>query len=409
MDGDPMANARTGPLSSKPIFRDGRDRRHAEAPRPKLVRWFVIVGLLLILLLGGLYEFNRFRSQAIATFFAHNKPPPAQISAAAVTVQTLPRSAPGIGSLTAVHQVTINPEVAGRVTKIFFEPGALVKTGDPLVQLNDAPDRGDLASFEAQANLAAISLQRSQSLRKNDFASQETVDQNQAQLAQMNAMIQKTEAVIAQKLIRAPFSGRLGVRQIDLGQYLTAGAPVVTLTDLSTLYVNFTLASHLRPQIKVGQQVNVTADAYPGRVFAAKITTIEPQVSADTRTMQVQATMNNPDNALLPGMYVDAAVVLPPRPDTMVVPETAVEYTLYGDSVYVVKDGGKDAAGHPILRAVRTPVKTGTRWDGKVAILDGLRPGEQVVAAGQVKLQNGVAVAVTGSPSPPPPQHPTLH
>jgi multidrug efflux system membrane fusion protein len=219
----------------------------------------------------------------------------------------------------------------------------------------------------------------------------------------------KTEAIIAQKLILAPFSGRLGVRQIELGRYLTAGAPVVTLTDLSTLYINFTLASHLRPEIAVGQQVSVTADAFPGRVFNAKVTTIEPQVSPDTRTMQVQATMNNPDGALLPGMFVNAAVVLPPQPNTMVVPETAVEYTLYGDSVFVIKNAGKDAAGHAILRAVRTPVKTGARWDSKVAILEGLKPGERVVTAGQVKLQNGIEVAVTGSPPPQPPQHPTLN
>jgi membrane fusion protein, multidrug efflux system len=409
MDGDQMTDVAAGALTPDPVSRERGDRERTSAPRPKLVRWFAIIGLLLVVLLGGLYQFNRFRSQAIANFFAHNKPPPAQISAAEVEVRTLPRSAPGIGSLVAVRQVTINPEVAGRVTKIFFEPGSTVKAGDPLVQLNDAPDRGDLANFQAQARLAQISLQRSQSLRKSNFASQETVDQNKTQLDQMDAQIQKTEAIIAQKLILAPFSGQLGVRQIDLGQYLNAGAAIVTLTDLSALYVNFTLSSQLRSQISVGQQVNVTADAFPGRIFTAKITTIEPQVSADTRTMQVQATMSNPDNALLPGMFVDAAVVLPPRPDTMVVPETAVEYTLYGDSVYVIKQDGKDANGQPILRVVRTPVKTGTRWDGKVAILDGLKPGERVAAAGQVKLQTGVQVAVTGAPAPQPPKHPTLN
>ena len=409
MDGDQMANTGTEALTAKPVLRGSREGNGNATPRPKVVRWFAIVGLLLVLLLGGLYGFNRFRSQAISSFFAHNKPPPAQISAAEVTVQNLPRFAPGIGSLAAVHQVTINPEVAGRVTKIFFEPGTMVKAADPLVQLNDAPDRGDLANYQAQAQLAQISLQRSQALHRNSFASQETVDQNQAQLDEARAQITKTEAIIAQKLIRAPFAGRLGVRQIEVGQYLTAGAPIVTLTDLSTLYVNFTLASHLRPEISVGQQVDVTADAYPGRVFHAKVTTIEPQISPDTRTIQVQSTMANPDGALLPGMFVNAAIVLPPRPDTMVVPETAVEYTLYGDSVFVIKNDGKDAAGHPILRAVRTPVKTGTRWDGKVAILDGLAPHERVVAAGQVKLQNGVQVAITGSPPPQQPKHPTLN
>jgi multidrug efflux system membrane fusion protein len=408
MDGDQM-NAGAEALSAHQVLRDSGSSPGGAAARPKLGRWFAIAALLLAVLLGGLYGFNRFRSQAISNFFAHNKPPPAQVSAVPVTVQNLPRFARGIGSLAAVHQVTINPEVAGRVTRIYFQPGATVKAGDPLVQLNDAPDRGDLANFEAQARMAQISLERNQALRRSNFASQETVDQNQSQLDQARAQIMKTNAIIAQKLIRAPFSGRLGVRQVELGQYLNAGAPIVTLTDLSTLYVNFTLATHLRPEIWVGQPVEITVDAFPGRVFTAKITTIEPQISADTRTMQVQATMDNPGEALLPGMFVNAAVVLPARPNTMVVPETAVEFTLYGDSVYVIKTDGKNAAGQPLRRAVRTPVKTGSRWDGKVAILSGLNPGDEVVAAGQVKLQNGLAVAVTGSPPPQPPAQPALH
>jgi multidrug efflux system membrane fusion protein len=408
MDGDQLTNGSGQILVRDQAVRErGGDGRTA-APRPRTLRWLIIVALLLAVVLGALYGFNRFRTNAIANFFAHNKPPPTQISAVVVQSQSLPRFAPGIGSITAVHQVTVNPEVGGRVTKIFFEPGQMVNAGDPLVQLNDAPDRGDLANYEAQAKLAQITLARSKQLVKRQFTPQETVDQNQSQLDQMNALSLKTEAIIAQKLIRAPFSGQLGIRQIDLGQYLNPGAAIVTLTDLSMLYVNFTLSSQMRPQISVGQHVNVTSDAYPGRTFAAKITTIEPQLSPDTRTIEVQATMPNPDDALLPGMFVDAAIVLPPRPDTMVVPETAVEYTLYGDSVYVIRHG-KDADGKPVLKAVRTPVKTGPRWADKVAILDGLKPGEQVVGAGQVKLQNGAQVAVTGSPPPQPPANPSLH
>jgi membrane fusion protein, multidrug efflux system len=320
----------------------------------------------------------------------------------------VPRFAPAIGSLAAVHQVTINPEIGGRVVKIFFEPGATVKAGDPLVQLNDAPEQGDLKNYEAQARWAQISLERSQSLSKKNFASQESVDQNQSQLDQAHAQIAKTQALIAQKLIRAPFPGKLGVRQIEVGQYLTTGTPIVTLTDLSTLYVNFTLPGRQRPEIKVGQQVEVRSDAFPGRAFDAKITTIEPQLSADTRTMMVQATMQNPDDALLPGMFIDAQVVLPPQPDMLVLPATAVEYTLYGDSVFVIRDDGKDANGQPILTAVRTPVKTGARWGQNVAILDGLKPRERVVSAGQVKVQNGAQVKI-GSPAPAPPANPTLN
>ena len=385
------------------LLRDRGGIGRATAAKPKTIRWFVIVGLLLAIVLGGLYGFNRFREQAIATYFANNKPPPAQINAAEVKSEAVPRFATGIGSVTAVHQVTINPEVGGRVTKIFFEPGTAVKAGDPLVQLNDAPEHGDLESYKAQALLAEMEVQRSSQLAQRQFASKEIVDQRQSQLDQARAMVIKTEALINQKLIRAPFSGQLGTRQIEVGQYLTPGAKIVTLTDLSMLYVNFTLPSQMRSQISIGQRVNVTADAFPARVFSAEITTIEPQVSADTRTMTVQATMRNPEGALLPGMFVNAAVVLPPQSDVMVVPETAVEYTLYGDSVYVIRGDGKDANGNPLLKAVRTPVKTGVRLGGKVVILQGLEPGERVIAAGQVKVQNGARVAISGSPEPQPP------
>jgi multidrug efflux system membrane fusion protein len=401
MDGERMTPAEA--LIQVRDLRERGDTGRTVTRRPRTIRWFVIVGLLLAIVLGGLYGFNRFREQAIATYFANNKPPPAQISAVEVKTEAVPRFAAGIGSTTAIHQVTINPEVGGRVIKIFFEPGATVKAGDPLVQLNDAPDRGDLANYEVQARWAETTLQRSSQLAQRQFEARETVDQKQSQLDQAKAQIAKTEALIAQKLIRAPFAGQLGTRQIEVGQYLIPGARIVTLTDLSMLYVNFTLPSQMRSEISVGQRVNITADAFPGRTFTADITTIEPQVNADTRTMTVQATMSNPNNALLPGMFVNAAVVLPPQPDMTVLPETALDYTLYGDSVYVIREDGKDAKGNPILKAVRTPVKTGARWGNNVAILDGVKPGERVVAAGQVKVQNGAQVTVSDSPAPQPP------
>jgi multidrug efflux system membrane fusion protein len=384
-------------------------RGHPPPSRAKRVRWLVIVGVLLALVLGGLYGFNSFRDHAIANFFANNKPPPAQIAAVKATSESVPRYANGIGSLNAVHWVTVSPEVGGRVVAISFEAGALVKAGDKLVQLDDGPDKGDLANFQAQKRLAAVSLQRSQTLAARQFAAQETVDQAQSQLDQANAQIQKTGAIIAQKQISAPFAGRLGVRQVNLGQYLQPGAPVVSLTDLSTLYVNFTLPTQLRSAIKLGQTVNVTTDAFPGRKFTATIATIEPQIRADTRTIMVQATMTNPDEALLPGMFIDAQVVLPAEADQVVLPETVVDYTLYGDSVYVIRQDGTDAAGKPVMKAFRTSVKTGQRWESKVAILSGLKPGDEVVAAGQVKVQDGAAVTVTGNPPPQPPANPTTN
>src|SRR5579885_44375 len=374
-----------GDLKTMPEVGDAP--RRSAAPRPKTLRWFLIVGLLLLVVLGGLYGFNRYRERAIADFFAHNAPPPAQISAVVAKSEIVPRSATGI----------------------LFTPGEDVKAGELLVQLNDAPDRGDLANYQAQARLAAVSLDRAQRLARNQYESQANVDQAQSQLDQAKALIQKTEAIIAQKQIRAPFAGRLGVRQIDLGQVLTAGTPIATLTDLSKLYVNFTLPSSMRAELKVGQRVDVTADAFPGRHFTATVTTIEPQISPTTRTITLQATMDNPDNMLLPGMFVNAAVQLPPGPQAVVLPETAVDYTLYGDSVYVVRESGKGADGKPVLTAHRVPVKTGKRWDDKVAILSGVKPGDEVVAAGQIKVQDGGRVVVTGNPPPAPPAEPPLH
>ncbi len=396
MDGD------ITPLAPPEIVPE-QERPHAPPSRAKRLRWFIGIGLALLVVLGILYGFNAFRSHAIATFFANNRPPPAQISAVTATSEEVPHFAAGIGSLAAVHQVTITPEVGGRITEIDFDSGAKVKAGDKIVQINDAPDLGDLANYQAQARWATVSLQRAQALAARQFGPRTDVDQWQAQLDEANAQVEKTQAIIAQKQIKAPFAGRLGVRQVDLGQYVNPGAAIVTLTDLSTLYVNFTLPTQVAPQIAVGQKVDVTADAFPGKKFTASITSIEPQISASTRTVSVQATMPNPDEALLPGMFVNASVVLPADGQQVVLPETAVDYTLYGDSVYVIRPDGTDGNGKPVLKAFRTAVKTGLRWDNKVAILNGLKPGDQVVAAGQIKVQDGMTVAVTGNPPPQPP------
>ena len=397
-----------GDITTTPPPDLARARAPVQAPiRARQRRWFIIVGVVLLLVLGLLYGFNAWREKSIAGFFANNKPPPAQIAAVIAASEAVPRFANGIGSLVAVHQVTVTPEVGGRVTEIAFEAGAKVNADDKLIQINDAPDRGDLANYQAQARYAQVTLQRAQILAKQQYGPQETVDQAQSQLDQAKAQIEKTQAIIAQKLIRAPFAGRLGVRQVDLGQYLNPGAPIVTLTDLSTLYVNFTLPTQMRSEIAIGQTVNITADALPDRTLTATITTIEPQIRADTRTMVVQATMANPDETLLPGMFVNAQVVLPQGAPEVVLPQTAVDYTLYGDSVYVIRADGQDANGQAVLKAFRTPVKTGLKWENKVAILSGLNPGDQVVAAGQIKVRDGAPVTVTGNPPPQPPANPT--
>ncbi len=365
----------------------------------------VLMALLMGIIGFGFYGFNAFRAQAINAAFAKMaaNPPATPVAVAVAKQEEMPRYAPGIGTLQAVHQVTITSEVGGLVTKIYFQPGAAVKAGDPLVQLNDQPDQGDLANFRAQAKLAELNLTRSKELLARQNAAQATVDQNQAQLDQARANIAKTEAIIAQKQIRAPWAGVLGIRQIEVGQYINPGATVVSLTDLDNLYVNFTLPEQERGEIAVGQKVLIGVDAYPGRDFEAKLSTIEPQIDPSMRAIKVQATLANPDHALQPGMFAKIRVVLPPAPAVVTVPATAVDFTLYGDSVFVVREDGKDADGKPVLKATRTFVKAGQREKDTVAILDGVAAGDQVVVSGQLKLQSGTTVVVQPSQALTPP------
>jgi multidrug efflux system membrane fusion protein len=371
----------------------------------RMTRWFIIVGTLLALLVGGLVGFNALRSYGIAKFFANNKPPPATVTVAEAKSEVVPNLLVAVGDLAAVHQVNVTSDVSGRITDIMFTAGSNVKAGSPLVQLFDGPDKGDLASFKAQATVAQLSLDRAKQLAARQFGPQATVDSAQAAFDQANAGIAKTEAIISQKLVRAPFDGELGVRHVEVGQFLTAGTQIVTLTDLSPLYANFTVTEKDSAALKVGQTVRIAVDAYPGRTFEGKITTIEPQIATDTRNIRVQATLENLDHILKPGMFATATVVLPDKPPVVTVPETAVDYTLYGDSVYLISEKKEDD-GKTSLSVVRTFVRTGNRINGRAEILDGLKAGDRVVAVGQLKLQSGAAVAISSDPAPPIPKNP---
>jgi membrane fusion protein, multidrug efflux system len=389
-------------ITGKPIIE--------KAPkRPvRMVRWFIIVGLLLALLVGAFVGFNAFRSKMIAQFFATNKPPPATVTVAEAKSEVVPNLLKAVGDLVAVHQVNVTSDVSGRITEILFTAGSDVKAGSPLVQLFDAPEQGDLASFKAQATVAQLSLDRAKQLASRQFGPQSTVDSAQAAYDQANAGIAKTQAIISQKLVRAPFDGELGVRHVEVGQYLTAGTQIVTLTDLSAVYANFTTTEKDRATLQVGQTVRVVVDAYPARKFEGKITTIEPQINTDTRNIRIQATIENPDHVLKPGMFATTTVVLPDKPAVVTVAETAVDYTLYGDSVYLITEKKADD-GTTSLTAVRTFVRTGDRIDGRVVITNGLKPGDRVVAVGQLKLQSGAAVAISTDPAPPVPAKPPLN
>jgi multidrug efflux system membrane fusion protein len=381
-------------ISGEPIDKKARTR-----PARKVL-WFLIVGSLLALLVGGLVWFNHFRSQMIAQFFANNKPPPVSVSAAEVKTEVIPNLLVAVGDLAAVHQVNVTSDVSGRITDIQFTAGSHVTAGTPLVQLYDAPDQGDLANFKAQATVAQLSLDRAKQLAARQFGPQATVDSAQAAFDQAQAGIAKTEAIIAQKMVRAPFDGELGVRHVEVGQFLTAGTQIVSLTDLSELYANFTVTEKDSAQLKVGQVVRVKVDAYPGRSFEGKITTIEPQIATDTRNIRVQATIANPDRILKPGMFATTTVVLPDKPPVVTVPETSVDYTLYGDAVYLIQEKKSDD-GKTSFSAVRTFVQTGSRIEGRAEILKGVKAGDRVVAVGQLKLQSGAPVTISTDPAPP--------
>jgi multidrug efflux system membrane fusion protein len=392
-------NVREANISGRPVGDKPRTRP------VRMVRWFTIIGAVLVLLVGGLVGFNAFRSKMIAQFFANNKPPPATVSVAEAKTEVVPNLMTAVGDLAAVHQVNVTPDVSGRVTDILFTAGASVKAGSPLVQLFDGPEQGDLANFKAQATGASLALDRAKQLAARQFGPQATVDAAQATFDQANAGIAKTEAIISQKLVRAPFDGELGVRHVEVGQYLTAGTQIVTLTNLSVLYANFTVPEKGSAALQVGQTVRIAVDAYPGRTFEGKLSAIEPQIAADTRNIRVQATLDNPEHILKPGMFATITVVLPDKPPVITVPETAVDYTLYGDAVFLVSEKKEDD-GKTSLTAVRTFVRAGKRVNGRAEILSGLKAGDRVVAVGQLKLQSGAAVTISTDPTPPVPATP---
>lgn len=377
------------------------DRRSAErrpAPSRSGLYWrLAIVAAILVVVFGAVYGFEKFKQSMISQMFSH-RPPPTPVAVVKATLEPVPRYLDSIGTASAINQVTVSPQVPGRVLKILFESGAVVKAGDPLLQLDDGAERADLANFQAQAKLAEVSLARAQALAKEKYGTQATVDQQRMSLDTAHAGMARSQVMIDQKLVRAPFGGSLGIRQIDVGRYVSAGTPVVTLTDLDRLYVDFSLPENQRASVTVGLPVEVRADAFPDRAFHAEISTIEPQIDPLTRAIKLRASMANPDHVLQPGMFVRARVILPPQGDAVTLPETAVDYTTYGESVFIVQED-KDAEGKPTYKAVQSFVDVGARYEGKIAITKGVKEGDRVIDGGQIRVQNGAPVAPTENDS----------
>ena len=329
----------------------------------------------------------------------HYVPPPPTVAATRVVTEQWQPVLQAVGSLVARRGVTVSNELPGIVSAIHFESGDTAAAGDLLIELNATADRAELRRLRANQRLATIELDRAQRLATKSFASKSDLDIAQAQLDQANAAVELQQAMVAKKSITAPFGGTLGIRQIDLGEFLSPGSKVVPLQDLDALFLDFTLPENQIIGVKTGFTVQVSVDAYPDRKFSGVISAINPQIEENSRNLKLRATLNNADHALRPGMFAGVTLLIGSPKPVLTVPATAVTYTTYGDTVFMIQT--RDAeAGEQELFVTRQPVQTGETRNGRVAITAGLSDNDYLVSAGQVKLREGISVLISDRPSP---------
>ena len=327
-------------------------------------------------------------------------PPPESVSAAPAEVDTWSSALHAVGSVVAVRGVTVTPEVPGLVRRLAFESGQDVRAGQTLLIMDTAVERAELASAEAEARLAAVTLERVQGLRKDEVNSPAELDQARAAALQSAARVQALRASIGKKTVRAPFAGRLGIRQVDPGQYVGVGTPVVTIQALDELYIDFSLPQRELSRIAVGQAVRVTADAYADQTWDGAIETIEAAVDASTRNVRVRGRVQNPQRRLRPGMFVDVEVELPDTREVVTIPSTAVIYAPYGDSTFIL-DAPPETDGAAATKLARQVfIRTGERRGDLVEVTEGVKAGELVVTSGGFKLRNGAAVVLNNALAP---------
>lgn len=359
----------------------------ADNERRQRLRQAVIVVAAVVLLFAALFAWRTWLNAAPPP----PAPPPTGVVATVVTPGAVPQSLEAVGSLRGVREVMLAAEVAGRVTGIHFENGQYVRSGATLVQLYDGPERADRTAAVARTAFARQQLSRARELLQTGAESRETVDQRQSEYDQARASVGQLDARLVQKRVIAPFSGRLGVRRVNPGQYVNPGDEIASLTDLSRLYVDFSVPQQDLSKLRIGGTVKVRSDAWPGRDFSARLITVEPRISEDTRNIWLRAEFANPDHALRPGMYVTAALVLPPLPGALVVPATAIQTSAQGDSVVVIRGNNARREG----KAEAVPVTTGSRLGDSVVVTRGLTPGDVVITEGQLRVQPGAMVKVS--------------
>jgi membrane fusion protein (multidrug efflux system) len=352
-----------------------------------------LVVVLLAAVFGAIFGWKYYVGQQMAAAQSGG-PPPATVAVSQVRTERWQPYLDAVGSLVAVAGIEVTNEVAGKINAIRFESGQEVAQGDVLLELDSQSDRAQLRGLQAEERLARLRFQRTERLLKQNSASQSDYDEALATLDGAKAAVSAQQALIDKKQIQAPFDGLLGIRRVDLGEFLAPGSPIVPLEALDPIYTDFSLPERELARVRVGQRVEVSVQAFPGQTFTGEVSAIDPGVQVATRSLRLRATLENPDKRLRPGMFAEVRVLLEADEELLTIPRTAVTYNPYGDSVFLVVE--RD--GQPV--AQRRQIKTGDAREGRVEVLSGLEDGDRVVTAGQVKLRNGQPLVIDDRPAP---------
>lgn len=353
-----------------------------------MARRMTIMLIAAVIIFGGAIAWYFVKNMMVAKFLSEMKYPPAAVNVTTVKSINWQPYYTSVGTFVAPQSISIVPEVAGMVDSILFKSGDLVKQGQLLMTLDSRQEQAKLASDLANLHLAQIDYQRNSKLYKQHAIAEQVLDKSLATLQQGQAAVQGDQVAIDQKQIRAPFGGRIGISTVSLGQYIgptSANSTIATLEQVDPLFIDFTLPQQDINNLKIGQPIQVTVDSYPGKIFHGTISAINVAVDQDSRMITVRGLIPNADQSLHSGMFADVNVMLPTQLSVITVPQTAITYNLYGDAIYVVKDG----------KAIQTFVTVGQRRGDDIAVTKGLTVGQQIVTSGQLKLFNGAPVIVS--------------
>ena len=374
--------------------------RREDAPGLKKLRWLAFGIIIVLPIAGGIVGIKVLQSRAMAAATANQVMPPQPVNVIEVREEQWQPRVSAVGSVMAFQGTVVSAEAEGVVREIKFEAGSVVKAGDELAQLDVEVEQAQLRAAEAAAEWARISFNRAKELIATRSISQADLDSADASLKQADAQVDNVRAVIAKKIVRAPFDGKLGIRRISVGEFLDKGSPVVSLQSLDPVYVEFSLPQQRLGDLSEGLKVDVSSDAYPGRHFEGEITAINPEIDPATRNVRVQATLANADGRLRPGMFVSVDLILARSEKVLFIPAAAVLNAPFGDSVFVVEEGQAGPDGAKPLVVQQRFVRLGARQGDFVVVTEGVKAGEKIVSTGVFKLMPGMAVVIDNTLAP---------